>query len=147
MERNWMYDMNITDPEYVNGVQSFLIAAESNRVAMEDIEIVHVRNTRAMHTDFCQLRHANSGGDHGLPLNVVRYGASAGPSNVVARCAINEITEFSGRIFDSLMCLRDSRRMRNDKLMGLNEMIYEAEEKINTKEAHLEITEATIKSE
>ncbi|GJU58867.1 hypothetical protein Tco_1236633 [Tanacetum coccineum] len=143
MERNWMYDMNITDPKYVNGVQSFLIAAESNRVAMEDIEIVHVRN----------------------------IGDAAGPSNVVARCAIDEIIELGGEnktpkymkvnamiaemeamddqeeYYDSLMCLRDSRRMGNDKLMGLNEMIYEAEEEINTKEAHLEIMEATIKFE
>ncbi|GKC11006.1 hypothetical protein Tco_1007788 [Tanacetum coccineum] len=39
MERNWMYGRNITDPEYVNGVQSFLIPAESNRVAKGDIEI------------------------------------------------------------------------------------------------------------
>ncbi|GKA24614.1 ulp1 protease family, C-terminal catalytic domain-containing protein [Tanacetum coccineum] len=39
MERKWMYGMNITEPEFVNGVQSFLIAAESNRVAKGDIEI------------------------------------------------------------------------------------------------------------
>ena len=34
-----MYGMNVNDPEFVNGVQSFLIAAESNRVAKGDIEI------------------------------------------------------------------------------------------------------------
>nr|GEY73606.1 hypothetical protein [Tanacetum cinerariifolium] len=39
MERKWMYGMNISDPEYVNGVQSFLIAAESDRVAKGNIEI------------------------------------------------------------------------------------------------------------
>ncbi|PWA68561.1 ulp1 protease family, C-terminal catalytic domain-containing protein [Artemisia annua] len=39
MDRKWMYSMNINDPEFVNGVQSFLIAAESNRVAKGDIEI------------------------------------------------------------------------------------------------------------
>lgn len=31
--------MNVNDPEFVNGVQSFLIAAEANRVAKGDIEI------------------------------------------------------------------------------------------------------------
>ncbi|GKA12412.1 ulp1 protease family, C-terminal catalytic domain-containing protein [Tanacetum coccineum] len=39
MERKWMYGMKINDSEYVNGVQSFLIAAEVNRVAKGDIEI------------------------------------------------------------------------------------------------------------
>nr|GFC43127.1 ulp1 protease family, C-terminal catalytic domain-containing protein [Tanacetum cinerariifolium] len=41
MERKWMYGMNISDPEYVNGVQSFLIAAESesDRVAKGNTEI------------------------------------------------------------------------------------------------------------
>nr|GEX09040.1 hypothetical protein [Tanacetum cinerariifolium] len=39
MERKWMYGMNISDPKYVNGVQSFLIAAESDRVAKGNIEI------------------------------------------------------------------------------------------------------------
>nr|GFB56884.1 hypothetical protein [Tanacetum cinerariifolium] len=39
MERKWMYGMNISDPEYVNGVQSFLIATESDRVAKGNTEI------------------------------------------------------------------------------------------------------------
>ncbi|GJZ93180.1 uncharacterized protein Tco_0665245 [Tanacetum coccineum] len=39
MERKWMYGLNISDSEYVNGVQSFLIAAESDRVAKGNIEI------------------------------------------------------------------------------------------------------------
>ncbi|GJY04040.1 ulp1 protease family, C-terminal catalytic domain-containing protein [Tanacetum coccineum] len=42
MERKWMYGMNINDPEYVNGVQSFLIAAESDRVAKGNIEIFYL---------------------------------------------------------------------------------------------------------
>ncbi|PWA86099.1 ulp1 protease family, C-terminal catalytic domain-containing protein [Artemisia annua] len=39
MERQWMYGMSLNDPEFVKGVESFLIAAESNRVAKGDIEI------------------------------------------------------------------------------------------------------------
>ncbi|PWA54746.1 transposon protein [Artemisia annua] len=39
MERQWMYGMSLNDPEFVKGVDSFLIAAESNRVAKGDIEI------------------------------------------------------------------------------------------------------------
>ncbi|GJV05986.1 hypothetical protein Tco_1343642 [Tanacetum coccineum] len=39
MERKWMYGMNISYPKYVNGVQSFLIVVESDRVAKGNIEI------------------------------------------------------------------------------------------------------------
>nr|GEW42473.1 hypothetical protein [Tanacetum cinerariifolium]GEW87272.1 hypothetical protein [Tanacetum cinerariifolium] len=39
--------------------------------------------------------------------------------------------------FDSLMCLKDSRKIGNDKLMGLNERIAKAKEEISTLEAHL----------
>nr|GEU52855.1 ulp1 protease family, C-terminal catalytic domain-containing protein [Tanacetum cinerariifolium] len=46
MERKWMYGMNISDPEYVNGVQSFLIAAESDRVAKGNIEIFYPYSTK-----------------------------------------------------------------------------------------------------
>ncbi|GJX33413.1 ulp1 protease family, C-terminal catalytic domain-containing protein [Tanacetum coccineum] len=35
----WMYGMNISYPKYVNGVQSFLIVVESDRVAKGNIEI------------------------------------------------------------------------------------------------------------
>ncbi|GKE49141.1 hypothetical protein Tco_1480399 [Tanacetum coccineum] len=102
--------------------------------------------------------------------------AGSGPSHVVARRAIDEIAKFSGETktpkymkvfilqeiaearqmeamndsnecFDSLMCLRDSRRMGNGKLIGLNESIIVAEEEISTLEAHLEITDAAINSE
>ncbi|GJZ81197.1 hypothetical protein Tco_0646191 [Tanacetum coccineum] len=68
--------------------------------------------------------------------------AAAGPLNVVARRAIDEIDEFSGETeapkymkmeamddqdeyFDSLMCLRDTRRMGYEKVVGLNERIVE----------------------
>ncbi|GJT99506.1 hypothetical protein Tco_1109845 [Tanacetum coccineum] len=50
-------------------------------------------------------------------------------------------------VFDSLMCLRDNRRIANDKLLGLNDMIAEAGEEISTKEAHVEIMDAAIKFE
>ncbi|GKD64708.1 hypothetical protein Tco_1306816 [Tanacetum coccineum] len=81
--------------------------------------------------------------------------AAAGPSNVVVRRAIDEIAEFiemeamddQEEYYDSLLCLRYSRRMGNDKLIGLNERIAEAEEEISTLEAHLEIMDAAIKSE
>ncbi|GJX77743.1 hypothetical protein Tco_0324554 [Tanacetum coccineum] len=80
---------------------------------------------------------------------------TAGPSNVVVRHAIDEIVEFSEmevmdyqeEYYDSLLYLRDSRRMGNDKLIGLNERIAEAEEEMSTLEAHLEIMDAPIKSE
>ncbi|PWA72519.1 ulp1 protease family, C-terminal catalytic domain-containing protein [Artemisia annua] len=39
MERQWMYGMSLNDPEFVKGVESFLIAVESNQVAKGDIEI------------------------------------------------------------------------------------------------------------
>ncbi|GJV90071.1 hypothetical protein Tco_1534009 [Tanacetum coccineum] len=95
----------------------------------------------------------------------------SGYSQVVARRAIDEITEFSGETetlkymkvsamiaemeamndpneyFDSLICLRDSRRMGNDKLLLLNESIVGVEEEISTLEAHLEIMDAAINSE
>nr|GEU37961.1 hypothetical protein [Tanacetum cinerariifolium] len=82
--------------------------------------------------------------------------------NIVARSAIDEITEFSGetetlkymkvnamiidmeamndlnKYFDSLMCLRDSKRMGNDKLL-LNESIVGVEDEISTLESHSEI--------
>ncbi|GKD31326.1 hypothetical protein Tco_1242104 [Tanacetum coccineum] len=76
----------------------------------------------------------------------------SGPSHVVARRAIDEIAEFSGetktlKYMKILMYLRDSRRMGNGKLMGLNESIVAAEEEISTLEAHLKITDAAINSE
>nr|GEV54371.1 hypothetical protein [Tanacetum cinerariifolium]GEW26656.1 hypothetical protein [Tanacetum cinerariifolium] len=93
------------------------------------------------------------------------------PSNVVARRAIDEMAKFSAQgarsslaqvnamiaemeamndpeeYFDILMCLRDSKRMWNERLMGLNESIAAAEEEINTLEAYLEIMDAAINPE
>nr|GEU80537.1 hypothetical protein [Tanacetum cinerariifolium] len=105
--------------------------------------------------------------------------AAHGPSNVLARRAIDEIAEFTGETetpkymkivrssldqvnamiaemetmndqeeyYDSLRSLRDSRRIGNDKLMGLNELFAKAEEDIGTREGHLEIKEAIINFE
>ncbi|GJW90581.1 hypothetical protein Tco_0168134 [Tanacetum coccineum] len=90
--------------------------------------------------------------------------AGSGTSNVIARRAINEIAEFSGETetpkymkmeamndqdeyYDSLRCLRDRWRIREDKLMGLNKAIVAAEEEINTLETHLEMMDAAINFE
>ncbi|GJV66232.1 hypothetical protein Tco_1477060 [Tanacetum coccineum] len=94
--------------------------------------------------------------------------AGSGSSHVVAKRAIDEIVEFSGETetpksmkvnvmivdmeamndpdeyLDSLMCLKDSRRMGNDKLLLLNESIAGVEEEISTLEAHLEIIDCAV---
>ncbi|GJW70440.1 hypothetical protein Tco_0127357 [Tanacetum coccineum] len=44
-----------------------------------------------------------------------------------------------GEVFDILMGLRDDVRVENAKLMGLNEMVTQAEEEIKMKEAQLEV--------
>ncbi|GKD40880.1 hypothetical protein Tco_1261087 [Tanacetum coccineum] len=85
-----------------------------------------------------------------------------GPSNPVARRAMDELVDFSGRlnamisdieamddqeeVYDSLMCLRDDKRAEHNKLMALNELIAKAEEDISRKETHIEIMDVTISS-
>ncbi|GKB64259.1 hypothetical protein Tco_0920445 [Tanacetum coccineum] len=85
-----------------------------------------------------------------------------GPSNPVARRAMDELTDFSARlnamisemkamddqeeVYDSLMCLRDDKRAEHDKLMALNKLIAKAEEDISRKETHIEILDAAISS-
>ncbi|GKG13817.1 hypothetical protein Tco_0350777, partial [Tanacetum coccineum] len=44
-----------------------------------------------------------------------------------------------GEVFDILMGLRDDVRVENAKLIGLNEMVTQAEEEIKMKEAQLEV--------
>nr|GEX85179.1 hypothetical protein [Tanacetum cinerariifolium] len=83
---------------------------------------------------------------------------------LVARHAVDELIEFCGEtepsrymnffklqqifevcrflkrmqdLFDSIMCLRDDKRVENEKLSLLNEMITMVEEDITTKEAHV----------
>ncbi|GKD49641.1 hypothetical protein Tco_1278617 [Tanacetum coccineum] len=43
----------------------------------------------------------------------------------------------AGELFDSLMCLRDDKRVESEKLLLLNEMIDMVEEDIATKEAYV----------
>ncbi|GJY02435.1 hypothetical protein Tco_0360587 [Tanacetum coccineum] len=60
-----------------------------------------------------------------------------------ARCIMEAMDDMK-EVYDSIICLRDGKRAENNKLMALNELIAETEEDISTKEAHVEIMEATI---
>nr|GEW08127.1 hypothetical protein [Tanacetum cinerariifolium] len=51
------------------------------------------------------------------------------------RCFVNRMREF----FDTLMGLKDDKRVEETKLMGLNDLITQAEEEIEMKEAQLEV--------
>ncbi|GJU94974.1 putative ribosomal protein S11, DNA-directed RNA polymerase, RBP11-like dimerization domain protein [Tanacetum coccineum] len=105
----------------------------------------------------CQLRYADSGVVHWLPLNgdhvwglTIRDEAQTVRSflaQVNAMIAEMEAMNDQEEYYDSLRSLRDSRRIGNNKLMGLNELIAKAEDEISTKKGHLEIIEATINSE
>ncbi|GJZ67913.1 hypothetical protein Tco_0631153 [Tanacetum coccineum] len=46
-----------------------------------------------------------------------------------------EVLEDQGEVFDTLMGLRDDRRVENTKFIGLNDLITQAEEEIEMKEA------------
>ncbi|GKB29971.1 hypothetical protein Tco_0869372 [Tanacetum coccineum] len=87
--------------------------------------------------------------------------ASPGPGNIIIRLAIDEFVEFSGEtelssmqwflemeaiddrieVYDSLMCLRESKRVENNKMLGLDDMI---DEDISVKEGHVEIMKAAV---
>nr|GEX74752.1 hypothetical protein [Tanacetum cinerariifolium] len=43
-----------------------------------------------------------------------------------------------GKLFDTLMSLREDRRNENAKLLGLNELIAQALKEIKAKEAHVD---------
>ncbi|GJS66515.1 hypothetical protein Tco_0681079 [Tanacetum coccineum] len=58
--------------------------------------------------------------------------AAPGPSNQLARLVIDELMEFSG----------ETQRVEYNMLMAINDVIGMAEEKLTTKEAHIEIMEA-----
>ncbi|GJS24315.1 hypothetical protein Tco_0452947 [Tanacetum coccineum] len=79
--------------------------------------------------------------------------AFAGPSNILARRVTDDLIDFSESmgdaddVFDTLMCLKDDIRDENTKLMGLNEAIAPAEDKIATKEGHVKIIEADIEDD
>ncbi|GJZ81258.1 hypothetical protein Tco_0646252 [Tanacetum coccineum] len=48
------------------------------------------------------------------------------------------------KFYDALFCLRDDKRDEYNTLMAINYVIAEAEEKLTTKEEHLEIMKAEI---
>nr|GEV39973.1 ulp1 protease family, C-terminal catalytic domain-containing protein [Tanacetum cinerariifolium] len=50
---------------------------------------------------------------------------------------ISKLESMNDELFDSLMCLRDDKRVKSEKLSLLNEMIAMVEEDIATKEAHV----------
>nr|GEV89222.1 hypothetical protein [Tanacetum cinerariifolium] len=54
----------------------------------------------------------------------------------VARRVVDELIEFR-ELFDSLMCLRDDKRVESENLSLLNEMIALVGEDIATKEVHV----------
>ncbi|GKB50079.1 hypothetical protein Tco_0900832 [Tanacetum coccineum] len=89
------------------------------------------------------------------------------PSNVIARRVVDDLIDFSGEAvmpkfmkfffvqqiadipmddqeeeFDTLMCVRDDIRDENNKLMDLNVVIAQAEERITIKEEHMKVMEA-----
>nr|GEU66376.1 hypothetical protein [Tanacetum cinerariifolium] len=63
-------------------------------------------------------------------------------AQLTALVAETEAMEDQEEVFDTLMCLRDDIRDENRKLLELNDVIVEAEERIATKEAHVEIMKA-----
>nr|GEY07797.1 hypothetical protein [Tanacetum cinerariifolium] len=52
--------------------------------------------------------------------------------------------EDSREVFDMLIGLRDDKSVENAKLIGLNELITQAEEEIEMKEAHLEAMDVCV---
>ncbi|GKD24901.1 hypothetical protein Tco_1231115 [Tanacetum coccineum] len=55
-----------------------------------------------------------------------------------------EALEDQGEMFDTLMDLRDDKEAANTKLLGLNALITQAEEEIETKEAQIEAMNRAI---
>ncbi|GJR47019.1 hypothetical protein Tco_1169025 [Tanacetum coccineum] len=51
-----------------------------------------------------------------------------------------------GEVYDTLMSLRDDRCGENIKLIGLNDLITQAEEEIESKETHVEIIDVASNS-
>ncbi|GKC72887.1 hypothetical protein Tco_1118770 [Tanacetum coccineum] len=81
--------------------------------------------------------------------------AAPGARNQFARRVIDDLVDFGsetsvqgymkffkaqhGEVFDTLMGLRDDRRVENTKLMGLSDLITQAEEEIKMKQAQVEL--------
>ncbi|GJY77301.1 hypothetical protein Tco_0482417 [Tanacetum coccineum] len=89
--------------------------------------------------------------------------AALGAGNQLARRVIDDLVDFSeaetsrnllgqlnaliaemeafddpGEVFDTLMGLRDDKRVEETELIGLNELITQAEEEVEMKEAQVE---------
>ncbi|GJY58828.1 hypothetical protein Tco_0458720 [Tanacetum coccineum] len=67
--------------------------------------------------------------------------AASGSSNLLARRVIDDILNFSGET-SVAKSMKDDIRDENSKLMGLNDAIAKAEEKIAMKEEHVKTMEA-----
>ncbi|GKA99235.1 hypothetical protein Tco_0827172 [Tanacetum coccineum] len=58
-----------------------------------------------------------------------------------------EAMDDSDEVYDSLKCLREDMLAENDKLMGLNQFVADAEEDIDMKEGHIQMLEAAGESD
>ncbi|GKD17510.1 hypothetical protein Tco_1206668 [Tanacetum coccineum] len=63
--------------------------------------------------------------------------AAPGGNNQVARRVIDDLIEFSGELFDTLMDLKDDRANARIKLQGLNKLVNNAEAEVEEKEAQV----------
>ncbi|GKB61558.1 hypothetical protein Tco_0917744 [Tanacetum coccineum] len=64
--------------------------------------------------------------------------AAPRPSNLVARCVIDDLVDFSGET----SMPKDDQRDEKSRLVALNDVIAKADEKIATKKTYVEIMEA-----
>ncbi|GKA09360.1 hypothetical protein Tco_0688691 [Tanacetum coccineum] len=70
--------------------------------------------------------------------DLIDFSGQTSIAQLNALIAKMEVFEDPGEVFDTLMGLRDDMRVENAKLMGLNELITQADEEIEMKEAQLE---------
>ncbi|GJR53593.1 hypothetical protein Tco_1404114, partial [Tanacetum coccineum] len=48
------------------------------------------------------------------------------------------------KVYDSLLCLKESKAAKNNKLAGLNDLVAQTEEVISMKEGHVKVMEEAI---
>ncbi|GKD72104.1 hypothetical protein Tco_1330386 [Tanacetum coccineum] len=80
-------------------------------------------------------------------INVMREQAHSSRNRLAqlnAMISEMEVMNDPEEFYDALFCLRDDKRVEYNTLMAINDVISKAEEKLTTKEAHLEIIEAEI---
>ncbi|GKE77411.1 hypothetical protein Tco_1543531 [Tanacetum coccineum] len=70
--------------------------------------------------------------------DLIDFSSQTSISQLNALIAEMETFEDPGEVFDTLMGLMDDKSVENAKLMGLNELITQAEEEVEMKEAQLE---------